>query len=63
MTPEEIKEIRTRRGWSVTDLADAIFVDKLTVARWEAGLNKPLPGVQRRLRELLTNARQRDGGK
>ena len=59
MTAKDINEIKDRRGWTAAELADACFVSYRTVERWlRDGCERP--GIQRRLRELLQNARQRD---
>ncbi len=43
MTAEEIKEARTRLGWSQMALANALHVHIATVAAWERGTN-PISG-------------------
>ena len=58
ITRDEIKEIRTRHDWTQRQLADAIWVDPRTVARWESGETAPHPGMARRLSDLLALSRK-----
>lgn len=37
MTPDEIKQLRQRLGWTQLQLAVEIGVDPMTVSRWERG--------------------------
>jgi transcriptional regulator with XRE-family HTH domain len=60
MTPEvsanEIRWIRSWRGWTQRDLADEIGTDAVTISRWERGVTHPRPAVTRRLSELIVQA-------
>jgi DNA-binding transcriptional regulator YiaG len=38
MTPDQIKQWRTRRNVSQTELAALLGVDVITVSRWERGI-------------------------
>ena len=40
MTGTEVRELRTRRGWSQEDLAAALGVRAQTVSRWEREINE-----------------------
>lgn len=37
MTPDELRTTRARLGLSLTGLAEALGVDRMTVWRWEQG--------------------------
>lgn len=53
MKPEEIKNLRTRLGYSQQDLAALLGVSFATVNRWENGKAKPQKDRIERLRSLL----------
>jgi len=54
MTPQDIKAIRLRKGWTQTELGDYCGVLGQAVCHWERG-NKP-PGrlARKRLEELTS---------
>jgi DNA-binding transcriptional regulator YiaG len=43
MKPEELKHLRSKRGWSRDRLARALSVTSSTIVRWEAGSSIPGP--------------------
>lgn len=52
MRPEEIRALRSRHGWTQSDLADRLGTDAVTVSRWERGKSRPRPSAQTRLNQL-----------
>jgi DNA-binding XRE family transcriptional regulator len=60
MTTHEIRELRRRRDWSHKELGEAALASEISAIRWEAGIVKVRPSVEKRLRQLLDAARQRD---
>ena len=58
MTDNEIKELRKRLNMTQQELANAVGVDRVTVARWEAGQKKPSNLARRQLARLA----KRKGG-
>ena len=58
MTSNEIKELRKRLGMTQQELANAVGVDRVTIARWEAGQKKPSNLATRQLARLA----KRKGG-
>ena len=48
----EIKELRKRLGMTQQELANAVGVDRVTIARWEAGQKKPSNLARRQLARL-----------
>ncbi len=50
---EEIRRLRSARGWTQEDLAREIGTDAVTVSRWERLVSRPRPGALRRLIALL----------
>ena len=53
MTGQQIRELRTARGWTQAQLARALGTDPVTVSRWERNISKPRPAGIRRLATLL----------
>jgi DNA-binding transcriptional regulator YiaG len=43
MTPQDVKELRRRLGWTQRQLAAALNVTVTTVARWEQGARTVTP--------------------
>jgi DNA-binding transcriptional regulator YiaG len=43
MTPQDVKELRRRLGWTQRQLAAALNVTDTTVARWEQGARTVSP--------------------
>ena len=58
MANNEIKELRKRLNMTQQELANAVGVDRVTVARWEAGQKKPSNLARRQLARLA----KRKGG-
>jgi plasmid maintenance system antidote protein VapI len=59
ITATEVEEILERRGWTVTELADACFVARATAYNWvNRGCNTK--GMSSRLNALLEASRIRD---
>ena len=58
MTSNEIKELRKRLNMTQQELANAVGVDRVTIARWEAGQKKPSNLARRQLARLA----KRKGG-
>lgn len=56
VTPEEIKSLRSRRGWSQHQLAEELGVDQATVSRTENGVAKPRGPVEKLLMQMLAAA-------
>ncbi len=52
MTPDDIRDLRRRYGWTQADLASKIGTDPVTVSRWERGATIPRPSARARLRDL-----------
>lgn len=52
-TPQVRQELRLAAGLTQTEVADAIGVKRLAVARWEAGLAQPHRGNRRAYAHLL----------
>jgi transcriptional regulator with XRE-family HTH domain len=52
MKREEIRELRTRLGWTQARLARELGTDAVTVSRWERGVSKPRPSAAKRLSAL-----------
>ena len=52
MTDKEIIELRKRLKMTQQQFADAIGVDRVTVARWETGQKKPSNLAKRQLARL-----------
>ena len=52
MSPEDIKRLRSRLGFSQQQLATVIGVSVGSVHRWETGTTKPIRLAVRRLHEL-----------
>ncbi len=50
---QQLKQERTRRGWSQVKVAKAIGIDSTTVSRWERGLSLPYPYYRERLSTLF----------
>lgn len=53
MTPEEIKALRKKRGWTQQQLAAEIGVALSSVARWESPKGKPPKGAASRTLQRL----------
>lgn len=51
LTPQTLRELRQRRGWTQRQLAEALCTHANTVQRWEAG--QPIPAVKRRALERV----------
>ena len=58
MPNNEIKELRKRLNMTQQELANAVGVDRVTIARWEAGQKKPSNLARRQLARLA----KRKGG-
>ena len=59
MTPQEIRDLRKRLGWTQTQLAESFDVTMQAVSKWELGLSSPDPfkmAALERLRERLAQA-------
>ena len=52
MDNQDIKGLRKKLGMTQQELADKIGVDRVTVARWEAGEKKPSNLARRQLQRL-----------
>lgn len=52
MTPEELRAFRERLGWSLSRLAEALGVDRMTVWKWERGTHAPPPFLRLALERL-----------
>lgn len=52
MTADEIKQLRSKLGWSQKKLSDHIGVEVMTVSRWERGLNQPKGATLKALERL-----------
>ncbi|WP_331749932.1 helix-turn-helix domain-containing protein (plasmid) [Streptomyces sp. NBC_01707] len=52
-TPQVRQQLRLAAGLTQTEVADAIGVKRLAVARWEAGLAQPHRGNRRAYAHLL----------
>ena len=50
---EMLKKLRTNKGLSQTELADMLFVDRSTIARWENGSRMPDAAMLIRIAECL----------
>ena len=50
---EKLKKLRTEKGMTQTQLAEAIFVSRSTVAKWENGLGLPNPEAMKLLEEYF----------
>lgn len=57
MTPEEIRQLRRRMGWTQQELATKLHVAQGTVADWERGANKPGRRSERDLRRLAQKSK------
>ena len=55
-TPAYIRALRESLGWSQTELAARVGVDKMTVARWEWGKVKPGRAAVKALDKVRTAA-------
>ena len=63
MTPAEMKQKRALLGWTQTQLARALGVHKITVAKWETGAWPILTMTELAVNYLvLTNGRRRAKG-
>jgi len=54
MTAKEIIELRKKLKMTQQELADAIGVDRVTVARWETAQKRPSNLAKRQLARLAT---------
>jgi transcriptional regulator with XRE-family HTH domain len=59
ITPESIKELRLRHGWSQRDLAEVLNVTASTIGRWERGISEPAEDAADALRQMLGRAPDR----
>lgn len=59
LAPDQIKALRDRLGYTQQQLADAMGVHRVTVARWETGVRRT-PEPAARLIELLASAHTDD---
>ena len=50
---EKLKNLRTNKGLSQTELADRLFVDRSTIARWENGSRMPDAAMLIKIAECL----------
>ena len=53
--PNEIKELRKKLNMTQQELANAVGVDRVTVARWEAGDKRPSNLARRQLARLANH--------
>lgn len=57
LTPEQMKSLREKRGWTQQHLADLLGVHRATVGRWEKSeIPIPMPS-QISARWILTSAK------
>lgn len=61
MTPEEVRRIRHKRGWTQAEMAEALRVALSTVSRWERGGMPITPHFQMTL-EMLDELPPRSPG-
>ncbi|MHB1170593.1 MAG: helix-turn-helix domain-containing protein [Longimicrobiales bacterium] len=63
MSPDEIRDVRTRLGWSQSELAEALSVDgrvhPMTVSKWERGETTPQPYLRLALERLAAKRRRK----
>jgi transcriptional regulator with XRE-family HTH domain len=59
MAPDELRRVRERLGWTQADLADALGVHRVTVAKWEAGDRSIPEPVARLAARILKEERQK----
>lgn len=52
MTPNELRKIRKRLGWTQQQLADAVGVARNSVVRWEGGHMRIAEPVARLIRMI-----------
>ena len=57
MTPATLKRIRQALGWSQQEMADAIGVGRIAVARWETGTRRISEPVARLVQRIRAEAR------
>lgn len=59
MTAKEILELRNVLGYTQEVFAEAIGTHRVTIARWETGVNSPTGAALKNLRELAERARRK----
>jgi DNA-binding transcriptional regulator YiaG len=59
MSPEQIKRLRKGLGLTQEKFAELLHADRVTVARWETGVTKPMWVFVRLMRELEGKAKGR----
>ncbi len=59
MTPKKLREFRMKFRLTQTQLAKALGVQRVTVARWETGLRKLPPMLALALKGLTSELRKR----
>jgi DNA-binding transcriptional regulator YiaG len=52
MTPEQIRELRHRLGWTREHMAHELGVSASTIVRWELGATTPIRLAQQALERL-----------
>lgn len=63
MTPEEVKNLRTRLGVTQRQLAEMIGATQVTIARYETGVSKPTGAYLMLLKQLAEKVKKAKGGK
>ena len=48
-----LKLLRKEKGFTQSDVARMVFIDKTAVSKWELGLNFPNQNIQTRLADLF----------
>jgi DNA-binding transcriptional regulator YiaG len=61
MTPEQIKRLMKRLGFTQQQFADAIGAHRVTIADWVRGASKPTGLYLKALRKLEEQARKKAG--
>lgn len=51
--PTRLKLLRKEKGFTQSDVARMVFIDKTAVSKWELGLNFPNQNIQTRLADLF----------
>ena len=57
MTPDEIRQLRARLGWTQQELASKLQVALATVASWEQAKKRPGRRSERDLRRLAAKSK------
>lgn len=53
VSPQEIRDLRKRMGWSQDDLARRVLVHQITISRWENGFRSPGGRTAERIRQFI----------